>query len=319
MDFELLIENDRRVYQPCVIESASWVTERKGTPGKLAFTVVKDEVLNFTEGNPVRLVVNGQKLFHGFVFTKKRDKQQQISVIAYDQLFYLTNEDTYTYTDKTVGEIIKMIADDFRLNVGTIEDTTYKIASGAEDNATLFDVIFQALEYELTNKRQMYILYDDFGKLTLKSLADMKVGLIIDEETGENFEYSSSIADQTHNRIKLSYENEETGKRDIYVVQDGDNINRWGVLQYFDKLKEGENGEAKAAALLNLYNAKTRSLKIKNAFGDVRVRAGSMVIVKLALGDVTVQNYMLVEKCAHTFGNNEHFMDLTLRGGEFVV
>ena len=72
-------------------------------------------------------------------------------------------------------------------------------------------------------------------------------------------------------------------------------------------------------ALLDLYNKKTRSLSINNTFGDVRVRAGSMLPVILDLGDVKVQNMMLVEKCKHDFKNNQHLMTLTLRGGEFIV
>ena len=70
--------------------------------------------------------------------------------------------------------------------------------------------------------------------------------------------------------------------------------------------------------MLKLYNAKTRNLRITNALGDPRVRAGSMVAVKLDLGDIKVSNFMLVEKVKHTFKLDKHFMDLTLRGGEFV-
>ncbi|MPN09852.1 hypothetical protein SDC9_157145 [bioreactor metagenome] len=96
-------------------------------------------------------------------------------------------------------------------------------------------------------------------------------------------------------------------------------MNNWGVLQYFDTLQKGENGKAKADALLQLYNKKTRNLTINNALGDTRVRAGSMVIVQLNLGDVSLNNLMLVEKCKHKFNNDEYFMDLTLRGGEFIA
>ena len=91
------------------------------------------------------------------------------------------------------------------------------------------------------------------------------------------------------------------------------------VLQYFDTLQKGENGQAKADALLKLYNSKTRNLKITNAIGDTRVRAGSMVVINLALGDTNVKNFMLVEKVKHTFKLDSHFMDLTLRGGEFIA
>jgi ApbE superfamily uncharacterized protein (UPF0280 family) len=84
-------------------------------------------------------------------------------------------------------------------------------------------------------------------------------------------------------------------------------------------LQKGENGKAKADALLKLYNSKTRNLKIKNAFGDIQVRAGSLLIVNLSLGDSKVKNFMLVEKVKHTFKLDFHQMDLTLRGGEFIA
>jgi hypothetical protein len=312
--FELLVENNGKLQMPLVLDGVSWVTERRGTPGKLSFTIVKDELASFAEGAAVRLSVDGAPVFFGYVFGKKRDRQQHVSVTAYDQLRYLKNKDTYVYTNKTASDVVTMLAGDFDLSVGVIEPTAFVIASRVEDNATLLDMIGSALDLELTNKKNMFVLYDDFGKLTLKNIANMKLDLIIDAETGENFDYSSSIDDNTFNKVKLSYENKDAGKRDIYVVQDGGHINDWGVLQYFDTLKEGENGEAKAAALLELYNAKTRKLKITKAFGDIRVRAGCLVIVKLELGDVDVRNYMLVEKCTHTFNNGEHWMDLTLRG-----
>ena len=184
-------------------------------------------------------------------------------------------------------------------------------------------MIENALDLTLTNTGEMYVLYDDFGKLTLKHLSSMYVGapgayLMIDEETGENYEYTSSIDDSTYNKIKLTYDNEDTGKREVYIAQDGGNISRWGVLQYFDTLSKGENGQAKADALLKLYDKKTRNLKITNAFGDSRVRAGSMVVVNLDLGDIRLRNFMLVEKCRHIYKESDHRMELTLRGGEFI-
>jgi hypothetical protein len=319
LNVELLIQNGNKVFAPIVQEGITWETERKGSPGKLTFTVVKDQNISFTEGNPVRLTVDGVNLFYGFIFTKKRDKQQNIKVTAYDQLRYLKNKDTYVYTNKTASDFIKMVANDYNLNLGTIENTSYIIASRVEDNTTLIDMVQNALDLELTNKKTMYVLYDDFGKLTLKALERMKLGVVIDEETGENFDYTSTIDSQTYNKIKLVYENEKTGKREVYIAQDSNNINNWGILQYYDTLQEGENGQAKVDALLSLYNAKTRNLKITNAFGHLQVRAGSMVVVNLNLGDVAVQNFMLVERCKHTFNESEHKMDLTLRGGEFIA
>jgi len=325
LNVELLIgdESGTKAYQPAVQEGIEWSTERKSTPGKLVFKVLKDDMLDFSEGCPVRLKVDDDNVFFGFVFKQQRTKEQIITVTAYDQLRYLKNKDTQVYEGKTAAQFIEMIAADYALNVGTLEDTGFVIESRVEENTSLFEMISNALDLTLTNTGEMYVLFDDFGKLTLKGLPSMYVGvpgayLMIDEETGENFDYTSSIDDNTYNKIKLTYDNEDSGYRDVYIAQDFSNINKWGILQYFDTLQKGENGQVKADALLKLYNKKTRSLKITNALGDNRVRAGSMVIINLDLGDMKLKNWMLVEKCAHTYKEGEHWMDLTLRGGDFV-
>ena len=327
MNVELFIGNESgtKIYQPAVQEGIEWSTERSGTPGKLTFKVLKDSLLDFSEGSPVRMRADGQELFFGFVFKQQRTQEQIISVTAYDQLRYLKNKDTIVYENKTASQLVQMIADDFSLNSGILEDTGFVIASRVEENTSFFEMIQNALDVTLTNTGNMFVLYDDFGKLTLKALSNMYVGnnssgyLMIDEETAKSYDYTSSIDSDTYNKIKLTFDNEDTGLRDVYIAQDSSNINKWGILQYFDTLQEGENGRAKADALLKLYNQKTRNLKLSNVVGDNRVRAGSMVVVNLDLGDVKVKNFMLVEKCRHTYNEGEHWMDLTLRGGEFVV
>lgn len=149
--------------------------------------------------------------------------------------------------------------------------------------------------------------------------ATMKLNLLIDEETGENFSYESSIDEQTYNKIKLAYNNEKTGKRELFIAQDGSKMNQWGVLQYFEEVQTKTGASAKADALLKLYDQKTRKLTIQNAFGDVRVRAGSAVVVALNLGDIVTNNYMVVNKVTHTFRGDEHMMELDLIGGEFIA
>lgn len=293
--------------------------ERKGTPGKLEFTVVKGPGLNFAEGDPVKLTVNGTAMFYGFVFKKKRDKGGTIDVLAYDQLRYLKNKDTITEEGLKASDLLKRIATDFRLNLGTVEDTGYTLETIVEENQTLFDMIQNALDETLMNTKQLYVLYDDAGKLTLKNINTMKLNLLIDEETGENFSYESSIDEQTYNKIKLAYNNEKTGKRELFIAQDGAKMNQWGVLQYFEEVQTKTGASAKADALLKLYDQKTRKLTIQNAFGDVRVRAGSAVAVALNLGDIVTNNYMVVNKVTHTFKGDEHMMALDLIGGEFIA
>ncbi len=320
VELQIYCTAKKKLFQPVLQEGITWTTERSGTPGQLDFKVVKDKKISFEEGDPVTLKVNGHKMFYGFVFKKKRDKEQIISVTAYDQLRYLKNKDTIVYENKTAGELIKMIASDYNLQTGSIADTKYKIGSRVEDNSTLFDVIQNALDLTLTSKKKLYVMYDNYGKITLKSLDDMKVGkknkyLLLTNTQAENFDYTSSIDDDTYNQVKLVYDNSDTGKKEVYMTKSTKSINKWGVLQYYDTIQKGENGKAKANALLDLYNSVTRTLTLKNCLGDYRVRGGSMIVVQLNLGDKKINNWMLVEKCKHEIKESEWVMTLNLKGG----
>ncbi|MGL5715051.1 MAG: XkdQ/YqbQ family protein [Paraclostridium sp.] len=317
-NLEIIIANGNDLYEPIVEDGITFETIRKGSPGKLSLSIIKDDVINFEEGNAIRVKYKGVNVFYGFIFSKKRNKENIIQVTAYDQLRYLKNKDTYVYENKTASEVIKMIAKDFKLEVGQIDDTKYKIPTRIEEDRTLFDMILGPLDDTVENTKEMYIFYDDFGKLTLKHVNSLKLDTLIDGDTIEDFDYSSSIDGNTYNQIKLSKENKDTGKRDIYITKDSSNINKWGILQYFESVDENVNAKEKADALLKLYNQKVKSLDVKEALGDIRVRGGCLVPTVLNLGDMILQKYMLVDKVVHKFSNNQHTMDLTLVGGEFI-
>ena len=130
-----------------------------------------------------------------------------------------------------------------------------------KDNSTLFDIVQNALDLTLTNTGQMYVLFDDYGKLAVKEhFPYWRMKFLVEPSSGEEYSYTSSIDSGTYNKVKLSYENSEAGVREIYIAQDSSHMNKWGVLQYYDTVQEGENGAAKADALLSLYNQPTRNL-----------------------------------------------------------
>lgn len=319
MGAEILIQHGSTIQFPPVVEGAKLTWERKGTPGKLTFTVVKSAGLNFQEGDPVKLTVDGTPMFYGFVFTKSRDKDGTIDVTAYDQLRYLKNKDTITDEGLKASDLLKRIATDFRLNLGTVEDTGYTMETVVEENQTLFDMIQNALDETLLNTGKLFVLYDDCGKLTLKDINSLKTDMLIDATSGENFAYSSSIDEATYNKIKLAFNNEKTGKRELYVAQDGEKMNEWGVLQYFEQIQSATGAAAKAETLLAHYDRKTRKLTMKNVFGRADIRAGSAIMVSLNLGDIIANQYLMAEKVTYTFKGKEHWMDLTLVGGDFVA
>lgn len=320
MKYELIISGDEKVFSPAVVDGIEWNTSRRGAAGKLTFSIIRDNECLPDEGYKVTLSVDGKGVFCGYIFSLDWNKDGVISVVAFDQLRYFKNKETYIYSGRTAESVLKMIAADFGMKTGEIADTGYVIPTRVEDNKQLFDIVGNAIDLTYQNTGKMYILYDDFGKISLKNTADMVVKsgseiLFFDENSAEDYEFSSDI-NNTFNKIKLFRENKKSGNREVFCECDNDNIRKWGTLQYYAKLSSDENGKEKAKSLLKLYNSRSRSLKLKNAAGDVRVRGGSMVGVALELSGIKTKEYMIVENVRHVFRENEHLMTMDLRGGD---
>lgn len=355
----LLIQNRDRLFIPCVPEKVTLELSRKGAPGTLKFSVLQDDQLKMEEGNVVQMCYGKTNLFKGFIFRRAEDEDGKVSVVAYDQLRYLKNKGIYSVVNKTASYLITQIADDFKLehkkqtkdssgNMSEQEaicDTQYRIPKMRASNETLFDIIQKALDHTLLydqsqNNTKMYVLYDDFGVLTLKEVSQLDVPILIDAQTAQGFSFESSIDQDTYNQIILYEDNGDEGARVAGAVKDSANIARWGVLQKIESVnsRKVQNPQAKAEQMLKQFNAAKKSLKIKAAFGDVRVRAGSRIWIQLKVhdpdlnlggktdktdgnGDTSGKKdssstvvQLLVENVKHTFEAGGYTMDLTLVG-----
>lgn len=306
------------IYYPPIEGEVTWDTERSGSPGKVSFKV-RGEV-PITEGDIVSVTYGDTKVFVGYIFERSVDKTGLISVTAYDQTKYLNNSDTYVFEKIKASDVIKRIAKDYSMDIGTIEDTGIVIPSIVEDDQTLFDIIYNALDKTVAAGNKVYVFYDDYGKLTLKSLDSMRVNLMLCEDTVGDYDYSSSIEDDVYNQIVLYYDDSKTNKREYFTASSKENINQWGLLRKTEKVDTSNGAQNLANLYLSMYNKKTRKLSIKDAFGRPDIRAGTLVPVIMKVGELNLRNFMLVEKASHTWSNGKYFMNLDLAGaGEFTV
>lgn len=325
----LLIQGEKS-FIPAVLDGVNWTLNRKGTPGKLTFKILQDDILELEEGNIIQASWGDTNFFKGYVFSRSMNKDKTINVTAYDQLRYLKNKDIYEIVNEKANTLIEKIAGDFGLTYkdkdgkSAISDTGYNITRMRASNETLFDIIQTALDHTLVYTGKVFILYDDFGVLSLKELGELDVDILLDSETAQDFSYSSSIDRDTFNQIKLFEDNKEAGKREIFYAKDSTNIKKWGLLQNTEKVnsKRCSNIQKKVDTMLQTYNHARKSLSIKGAFGNIRVRAGSRVWLSLKIEDKDVNLggednkavQMLVEQVTHHFSNDEYTMDLKLVG-----
>lgn len=319
---EIVIDNrDGNVWDVSgIVSEVTLRTARIGRASTLDFTLLtggfyEDSGFTFNPGDVVRVRDDGRGLFLGYIFTFDGGLDEEVRISAYDQLRYLLAHDTFAFTNKTATEIIRQIAGKFELRLGELADTQYKIPTMLEDNQSLLDIITKALTLTFHTAGWDYVFYDNFGALTLTEISQMKLDLAIgDVSLVYDYRRKRSI-ENSANQVKLVQDNEDTGRRDVYVYKDSENIAKWGLLQYYEVV-DGQMNPAQIKERLEALTAiKNRVLDTFSveAIGDSRVRAGSYVWIKIdAIG---VNAYYMVDECTHRWeGDGDHTMLLTLKG-----
>ncbi len=315
MKTELIIANKSSGQMWEVSNSTSEITletNRTGSPGTLKFTVIKAGDLSFFEGDVVRFSVDGKLQFYGWVFTKVKDRWGLIQVTCYDRLRYLKANASYAFYKQKAGDIIRQIAEDLAIEVGDLADTGYAIPSLIEENQSCMDIVQSAVQQTLLNTGKVYVFYDNGSGLALQEAEQLKADVIIcDKSLLTDYSYKTDIDAQTYNYVKLSRPNEETGGADVYVAEDSANIAQWGLLQLYQTVDGSANAaqiEEQAKTMLKYYNRRMRTLSV-NSLGVVGLRAGQMVLMKVpGLGDINLDQYVLLERVTHTYKNDSHTM-----------
>lgn len=295
------------------VTTATWETNRTGTPGVFKFTLMKSGDIDFSEGDPVRFSVDGQLQFFGWVFTKEKDRWGEINVTCYDRLRYLKASASYAFYGQSAGQIIRKIAADFQLSVGAIDDTGYAIPSYIQDNKTCLDIIGGAVQQTLLNTGKVFVFFDDGNGLALREAGKMISDVVIGEKSLlTDYKYKTDIDQQTYNSVKLVRPNKTTGRVDAFEAIDSATISEWGLLRLYQTIDENVNdaqAKSQVQTTLKYYDRRMRTMHI-SSIGVPGLRAGQMVLMKIpGLGDINLDQYVMLEKVSHTWENDKHTME----------
>lgn len=302
-----------------VVSDITITTYIEDNPGKLEFTILVTDPLTFAEGATVSVVLDGYNMFKGYVFKKAHTEERgKVKVTCYDQLRYLKNKDSRVFENVTSNQIFEQICKDFVLKYKTVDASSHICAPRSEDATSLYDMIKNGLDDTLVNTGNWYFIRDNFGTLEhLNITSCVRPEILGDKSFVTGFDYTTSIDDDVYNQIKLYRDNDETGKREVFIVNDtvngGEKIRRWGILQLYEKIDEKYNIaqiESRALQMLKYYCNTRQSLKLK-CLGVKEFFAGCIFRCKIAeLGDTSLNSYLLVTECTHKLSNEKHTMDI---------
>ena len=311
-------------------DKVTYETHLMGAAGKLEVSFngnsLSTQQVTLSPGDTIYLTTNDANgntvvIFWGYIFTIKQNRWKEINVTAYDQLRYLQAVQSYVFTGMTAGQILQRMAGDFRLSLGTVEDTGYQIPTSIYENYTLFDIITDVLSQTniqtVGDTGKFYIIYDDAGALCLRSVTEMTVPVLLgDGSLVTEYAFSEDIDSDTYNKIKLVKPNKKTGHADTYIATDEAGFATWGVLQKYETVNENLTDAQMRDQIrkyLTYYDRALKTLTI-DALGVVGLRAGSLVFVSLNdLQDFTTPKVLMVDRVLHTWTQSDHQMNLDVR------
>lgn len=308
--------NNIRWYLGDAVEQVEWSTYLEGQPGKLTFTVHKTDGVAFWEGATVWFSVDGELIFQGIVFKKERTQDVDlIKVTAYDFLVYLKNKDAFVFEQKTLGEIFTEVCEKFERPFIITGEANHQCADRIFDNKSGWDVIQTSIDDTLINTGEYWMLRSVNNTIQLVNSDQFISNLVLGDNSGIiSFNYTTSI-DDSYNQVKGYRDNQDTGRREIYIVKDSDTIGIWGLLQYYLQINDTLNAaqiEERVESVLRLYNKTGREFKCNECLGHLSVFAGAIVRLQIAdLGDITLNDNLLIDQCTHTFTESYHHMGFT--------
>lgn len=275
--------------------------------GIVNFAYLRQKELALDHGDAVRICYDDVPYFIGWVFGIKSKKTPDIAITAYDQMRYLKTADTYVFDNPTATDIVNRIGSDYQMRMGEIQNTGVPLGRLIFDAKDLLDMVTDGINLTLRATKQLYYLKDDCGKLVFKNIATTVTNLCIDPESLLiEWDYERTIDSNTFNQIKLVRDNEDTGAREIYIAKDSGNIQKWGMLQYYEKVDDSLNPaqvQDKANALLLLKNRIEKKLSL-DVIGDKRIRAGDVIYVSIP--EEGIKQFLLCKSAKHSFSNGGH-------------
>ena len=316
MKLELYLQNsnDGTVFDISDIAEEIEVSQSlNGDAGKLKCVLQKDPngIFKIANGSIISFIVDGKGFFFGYIFKMGTDADENYEITAYDQMRYLKNSDVMVTGNMTASQIFEKVCNDYGLRYNVAVPSYYTPESYLHDNKTLYAIIKRGKDLANINENAQFFIVDRFGTLTWSEFSYEKTNIQLGGGSlATSYQYEKSIDDDTYNQVKLYRENEDTGKRDVWIVRDSDNIKRWGILQFLKKADDEANSaqvRETAENYLKVKNREKESLKIE-AEGVLELTCGKGI--KFVLPREGIDKWMWITSSTHTFTKYSHTMDL---------
>lgn len=285
--------------------------------------------MDLPDGCMFDLYQNEEHIFYGRLVKQTITDKNTMTLVFYDDIFYLNSKDANTFTNMTADKIFLKHCKDYNIPARVDTTPTYILPPKIQQNTSCYEIIKESINLSFINDGVDYVIIPMERELVFTDTSKLKKDIVIGTEaycTG--YTYERSIDSDTYNVIKIVKEvtieegegtesqsskstnsSGKTKRLEQFVVKDAHNMDMWGVLQYYDTIDEKANKaqiQQKAENLLKLKNRVWKTLKI-STLCPIYLRAGYGVI--LDIGVVPLQHY-LIKSCTYKIKDSSIIADL---------
>lgn len=296
----------------------------------------KEVVIDIEPGNMVIFYQNSEELFRGYIFNKTIDDKGAESLTCYDQLIYLSkNSDTIFIKNKSASDIIISTLKKYKIPVGKIEPTNFKIKKLLLSGKTLSDIFTESLLETKKSTRKSYKISSDKGKVNMVSrekaskktisVSDIISGsrqISIDElktqvkvekgsfETTEKTTTDKQGTKSTKDDVKVT---ETVGASyRSFVASNPKLIAKFGIMQHLESVDDKTtiaSMKKQAQTLLQQMSKPDTTISI-DFIGQNDCITGNIIQVRDEITDI-IGNYYITSD-SHSWSGGSHKMGLQL-------
>lgn len=321
--------------------SIKWITDLNFSAGELDFTLIEKNhpIIPYT-GDKIAFKWGHKKIFYGRVFEYSVNKDNRVSVKAYDNTRYLKNQDSIVFKSGTIADRFNQCCKRVGLTHKVIDKPGHKVAAEICEGKSYWDDIKSAIDKTTVATGHRYYVLANYNVIELRRVPHKKLKIYVGSKSGmTNFTYSVDI-DNTANRIrvvkkdskksqttsatakgKASKKSKTVAKESPtntsfkYADAQGKSVKQWGPLQIVVNAKDKANQAQmlkQAQGQLKLKNNANKTLTI-DCIGNTDLIAGNAVTVKITDLGKKIKNCPII-KAVHNFGT-DYTCQLTMKAG----
>lgn len=323
-DFKFLIGRGKTFYEYTQLVEKIVFSGRKGAaPRSITVTLLDSEGYSQDrakvysgDGLTCVLYVDGKERFRGLLMTDTWTNKRVLTLKAYDNCIYLSNnKDSFSYKKKRADQIFKDCLKRLGLKAGDIDNTGYCISELVKKNTSFWDVIQDALSqtYQATGKR--YYVSSSQGKISLKRRKNQKNIPTLDiSKNIEDYERERSIYD-TRTRLKLTTQVTKTKGTSEKVKKTYKNTSLEKKIGMFQDIEQVDSKITRTELQRRINTFKEEKALVKKtmkitAAGNISIISG--VCVHIYIPQLNEKRLMYVDEDTHTFERGRHQMKVTL-------